>query len=194
MLATGLVLLFVASLSFFYLNKDTVKDIKQENNLNTFVSQRVPLSFDYPEDFPIAVAKEKWINTKYLDQVKKEAVDFSEEYLPNSGSDSYGYIGVYTSEITNLRKYLEDRHTSKSIDELIIEEVNLEHASGYRVKTIRNSDYGDPLGPIAEYTYYFYNNELVYQIALTNPSYLDSDPVEIKKIFDDIILPSLKIE
>lgn len=157
-------------------------------NLAHFKNNTVPLQFDYPSDFPLTEARPEQLNGDSI-----EEINFSETYLPNSSDDSYGYIFVIRKDVPDLHIYLSGYYKNQVGADSVIENVSLKHVSGYRVHIIPDPKEGDSLGTAAEWTYYFYEDGFLYQIALTNPSYKNSDPNEIKNIFENIILQSLQL-
>lgn len=162
---------------------------ENKTNLLTFSSTRVPLTFNHPIDFPVVVA-----DKKYLDKKTLEALNFSETYLPNSTDDSYGYLIVTKQEIADLDKYLTNYYINQVGSKIKMEMVTINKSSGYRVHMISDAARGSSLESVQTWTYYFYKNGLLYQMALTNPVYHDSNADKINTIFVDTILASLRFE
>lgn len=159
-----------------------------------FVSGRVPLSFQYPKNWPVSPAGKEWEDGKYLDDKTLEAIDFSEEFTPNASSDSFGYILVSKINIDDLEAYLREKHDGECTLNLSIEKNNIGNTQGYKVSFENNQKCGGIFGPKPDYTYYVYQDGLLYQMALTNPTYRNGNPEEAKKVFENIILSSMKFE
>lgn len=159
-----------------------------------FISERVPLSFNYPKDWPVSAAGEEWEDGRYLDEERLEAIDFSEEFIPNARSDSYGYIVVTRVDIEDLEKYLTEMHDSECVLSLSIENTTIGNLEGYRTHSENDPNCGGTLSSSPEYSYYAYKDGLLYQIALTNPTYKNSDSDEIKNVFENMILTSVRFE
>jgi len=194
--ALTLVVLLIVAVKLQTKNHDNnyIANHNSTTQKELFTSDRVPLSFEFPNIIPVTAAGKEWENGAYLDNTLVESIDFSENFLPNARSDTFGYITVKKIEIANLHDYLESNYTSPSISSFHIEEVKLPYENGYRVSFENDPKSGGSLSPLPDYIYYFYKNSLLYQIALTNPSYLNSDSEKIKDVFDNIILNSLKLE
>lgn len=184
-----LLLILVVGKLILFQGQFAGSNIENKANLLIFTSTRVPLSFNHPIDFPVVAA-----DKKYLDKKTIEALDFSETYLPNSRDDSYGYIVVTKQEIADLDKYLTDYYTQQVGSKIEMEIVTINRSSGYRVHMISDAARGSSLESVQTWTYYFYKNGLLYQMALTNPVYHDSNADKINTIFVDTILASLRFE
>lgn len=201
------VVLFVLLLSIFFIlskvltktdTKGLTETLENKNDLMVFESARVPLSFEYPLGFPVKALGSEYDHT-YLGDENVEMISFTNEQkaIPNATSDSYGYLSVVNVLIDDLYSYIEKPLINDpSVDAINIEDTYLGSNKGYRLNVKRNTKYGGFLGPIAEWTYYYYDPEtkLLYQTALTNPNYLDSDPEKITRIYEEIILPSINID
>ncbi len=195
LIVTCILLLFILVVGKLTLFQGQFIGTNTENktNLLTFKSSRVPLTFNYPVGFPVTVAGAEY-EKGYLDKVTLEDLNFSETYMPNASDDSYGYITVKKMEIIDLQKYLQDYYKFQADQTVTFEKAKTADVDGYRVHITPDTSKGGYLGSVADWTYFFYKNGLLYQIALTNPGYKNSNPTEISKIFTDTVLFSMKFE
>lgn len=191
LIVASIFLLFILVVGKLILFQGQFVGTNTENKMNllTFSSTRVPLTFNHPIDFPVVVA-----DKKYLDKKTLEALNFSETYLPNSTDDSYGYLIVTKQEIADLDKYLTNYYMNQVGSKIKMEIVTINRSSGYRVHMASDTARGGSLESVQTWTYYFYKNGLLYQMALTNPVYHDSNADKINTIFVDTILASLRFD
>lgn len=161
--------------------------------LQNFKSTRVPLSFNYPVGFPVTRASDESVGSD-LDELTVEDINFSETYLPNATDDSYGYLTVKKIDIKDLQMYLKNYYEVQAGMKIAIETTKAADTTGYRVHIIPDPLSGDSLSATTDWIYFFYKNGYLYQTALTNPMYKNSNANDINNVFTNTILPSMKFE
>jgi len=187
--------LLLIAFTFFFVYKtiNQSADKSKTNELLHFKSTRVPLSFDYPKDFPVISAGSEY-EGGYLNNETLEHVEFSDTFKPNARSDTYGYIIVKNSDVEDLYNFLTEKYSSSPSVSISIHEYQIDKIQGYEVDVIPDSSNGGYLSPVAKQTFYFYKDGLLYEMALTNPTYQNSNPDNTNNIFINVILQSLKLE
>ena len=173
-------------------NLEYSKDIE---SWNTFESERVNLSFKYPNYWPIVVAPEDRLkNLQYT-----EDIDFSNVYIPNAGGHRLGGINVIkNSTVKDLDGYiLKLKKDYEKLDEeykKVYEppEFSFSEIAGQKAVTITQKYTGKAgsLSPKGLHDYTIVNDCLIYRINLidSNFYFLDQDEKEyVEKIFNKIL-------
>lgn len=167
---------------------------KEVESWNTFKSNRVNLSFKYPDYWFVAEAPENTLANSDL----LEAIAFSNEYSRNATNDQFGYIFVHTATnygdvdglVSRDKKDYEQQSEEfkKSYDP---PEFTFTEFGAYRAVS-RRQKYNGPSGNLTPQAnnYIFVNDGLVYYISLAYTNFADLDPDEqeyVGKILNKIL-------
>ncbi len=153
----------------------------------TYTSKRVPLSFQYPSSWPLSESDDRFISQF---KGRAEAIDFANYYIPNARGDSFGYIIVVKADnIGTPEQYLKDKYSNLTHN-AIVKQTKIGTENGFIFK-IQQKDptknYGLDFFASDDGRYLIFKNGLIYEVALTNPTFMDSDAAVVRKIFQQML-------
>ncbi len=153
----------------------------------TYTSKRVPLSFQYPSSWPLSVADDHFIS---LFKGRAEEINFANFYVPNARSDSFGYIAVLKADnVETPEQFLKDKYSSLTHN-AIVEQTKIGTENGFIVKIQQkdpNKNYGVDFFAPRYGQYLIFKNGLIYEVELTNATFMNSDAAVVRKQFQQML-------